>query len=165
MLLHLLRQVFTRPSLPLVAQERTSCNLQHLHLSPRHLFSCINKLIHYTFIQWRHTCPSLSLSLSHLCVSSYELGGTSLWETLGCRCYSGCGWTRSPPRLSAPGLCQPADGLCGFHPENRNTQNLFYFIPPLFLLNKTKQKKKHKLNQHLNTFAPFSTAAISRSRA
>lgn len=36
---------------------------------------------------------------SHLCVFSCEPEETSLWETLGCRCCSEYGWTKSPPRL------------------------------------------------------------------
>lgn len=30
---------------------------------------------------------------------------------------------KSPPRLSAPGLCPPVAGLCGYHPDSENTQN------------------------------------------
>lgn len=63
---------------------------------------------------------------SYLYVSFYEPEETSLWETHGCRCYSEYGWMKSPPRLWAPGQCQPVDVLCEYHPGSKNTQKCLY---------------------------------------
>lgn len=105
--------LLTWPCLLLKGREKGIMDSQYVHpCQGSYLFN------HKPICHWivKHS-PNPPPWASHLCVSSYEPEETSLWETLGCRCYSECGWTKSPLRLWAPGRCQPEDALCGYHPE------------------------------------------------